>query len=74
MMQKRPSFIGVLREKYSENMQQIYREHPWRSKISVKLPCNFIESTLRYGCSLVNLLHLVRTPFPVNTSGEFIIN
>ena len=28
---------------------------------------NFIEITLRHGCS-VNLLHIFRTPFPKNTS------
>ena len=30
---------------------------------------NFIEITLRHGCSPVNLLHIFRTPFPRNTSG-----
>ena len=34
-------------------------EHPYRSAISI----NFIEITLRDGCSTVNLLHIVRTPF-----------
>ena len=29
-------------------------EHPCRSVISIKLLCNFIEITLRHGCSLVN--------------------
>ena len=29
-------------------------EHPCRSGISIKLLCNFIEITLRHGCSLVN--------------------
>ena len=31
--------------------------------------CNFIEITLRHGCSAVNLLHIFRTSFPGNTSG-----
>ena len=31
--------------------------------------CNFIEITLRPECSPVNLLHILRTPFPRNTSG-----
>ena len=43
-------------------------EHPCRSVISVKLLCNFIEITLRHGCSRVNLLHIFRTPFIKNTS------
>ena len=52
---------------------KIYRkftgEHPCQSEISIKLLCNFIEITLRHGCSPVNLLHIFRTPFSKNTSG-----
>ena len=44
-------------------------EHPCRSVISIKLLCKFIEITLRHGCSLVNLLHISRTPFYMNTYG-----
>ena len=29
---------------------------------------NYIEITLRHGCSPVNLRHILRTPFPTNTS------
>ena len=43
-------------------------EHPCRSAISIKLQSNFIEITLRHGCSPVNLLHIFRKPFPKNTS------
>ena len=43
-------------------------EHPWRSVISIKLLCNFIEIILRHGFSPVNLLHIYRAPFPRNTS------
>ena len=35
----------------------------------IKLQSSFIEITLQYGCSPVNLLHIFRTPFPKNTSG-----
>ena len=38
-------------------------EHPCRSVISVKLLCNFIEITLRHGCSPVNLMYIFRTTF-----------
>ena len=38
------------------------REHLCRSVISMKLLCNFIEITLWWGCSLVNLLHIFRKP------------
>ena len=44
-------------------------EHKCRSVISIKLLCNFIEITLRHGCSPVNLLHIFRTLFSRNTSG-----
>ena len=35
--------------------------HPYRSAISIKL------LALRHGCSTVNLLHILRIPFPRNT-------
>ena len=44
-------------------------EHPCRSAISIKLQSNFIEITLRHGYSPVNLLHILKTPFPRNTCG-----
>ena len=43
-------------------------EHPCRNVISLKLLYNFIEITLRHGCSPVNLLHIFRTTFLKNTS------
>ena len=48
-------------------------EHPCRSVISIKLLCNFIEITLRHGCSPVNLPHVFRTPFLKNTSGWLLL-
>ena len=51
-----------------KSVQQITGEHPYRSAISMKLLCNFIEITPWHGCSPVNLLHIFRTPFPKNTS------
>ena len=41
--------------------------------ISTKLLSNFIEITLRLGCSPVNLLHIFRTPFLKNTSGWLLL-
>ena len=64
---KQPS-RGVLRKRCSENTHQIYRRTPCRSAILIKLLCNFIEITLRHGCSPVNMLHIFRTPVPKNTS------
>ena len=49
------------------------REHPCRSVILVKLQSNFIEITLRHGCSPVNLLHIFRTHFLKKTSGRLLL-
>ena len=35
---------------------------------------NFIEITLRHGCSPRNLLHILRTPFLKNTSERLLLN
>ena len=48
-------------------------EHPCRSVSSKKLQSNLIETTLRPGCSPVNLLHIFRTPFPKKTSGWLLL-
>ena len=48
-------------------------KHPCRGVISAKLLSNFIEITLLHGCSPVNLLHIFRTAFPENTSGEIFL-
>ena len=48
-------------------------EHPCRSVISIKLQSNFIESSLRYWYSPVNLMHIFRTLFSKNTSGELLL-
>ena len=45
-------------------------EHPCRKVVSIKLPCNFIETALRHVGSPVNLFHILRTPFLKNTSGR----
>ena len=41
--------------------------------ISTKLLWNFTEIALWHGCSLVNLLHIFRTPFSKNTSGGLLL-
>ena len=48
-------------------------ENPCRSVISIKLQSNYIEITLRHGCSPVNLLHNSRT-FPKNTYGGLLLH
>ena len=45
-----------------------------RSAISVKLQRNFIENTLRHGCSPVNLLHIFKTRFSKNTSEPLLLD
>ena len=49
-------------------------QHSRRSVISLKLQSNFIEITLRHGCSPVNLLHIFRTSFPKNSSGGLLMH
>ena len=49
-------------------------ECPCGGAISINLLCNFIEITLRHGCSPVNLLHISRTAFPKNTSEWLLLN
>ena len=49
------------------------REHLCQSVISIKLQCNFIEIALQHGCSTVNLLHILRTPFYKITSGRLLL-
>ena len=49
-------------------------EHPYRSAISIKLFCSFIEIALRHGCSPANLLHTFRTPFHKNTYGWLLLS
>ena len=68
-IQKQPP-RGVLRKRCFENVQQIYRRTPCQSTFSIKLLCNFIEIALRHGCSPVNVLHILRTPFNKNNSGR----
>ena len=43
-------------------------EDLYRSAVSIKLLCNFIEVVLRHGSSPVNLLHIFITTFLKNTS------
>ena len=70
-IQTQPS-RGVLKKKSSQNMHQIFRK--FQSLISIRLLWNFIEITLEYGCSPVNLLLIFRTPFHRNTSGELLLS
>ena len=48
-------------------------DQPCRIVISIKLLCNFIEITLRHGCSPVNLLHTFRTRFRKDISGWLLL-
>ena len=48
-------------------------EHSCWNVISIKLQNNFIEITLRHGCSPVNLLYIFITPFPQNTSWRLLL-
>ena len=56
--------------KYETNLQENTHAEKW---ISIKLQSNFIEITLQHGCSPANLLHLFRTRFLENTSGQLLL-
>ena len=47
--------------------------HPCRSTISIKLQSNFTEIALGHGCSPVNVMHIIRIPFPQNTSWRLLL-
>ena len=39
-----------------------------------KYDFNKVALQLRHGCSLINLMHIFRTPFPKNTSGWLLLS
>ena len=57
-------FLGKGVRKFAPNLQE--NNH-------AEVRSNFIEITLRHGCSPVNWLHIFRTPFPKNTSGRLLL-
>ena len=57
ILQKQPSIGFFLRKVVLKICRKFTGEHPFPSVISIKL-----QSTLRHGCSPVNLLHVFRTP------------
>ena len=62
-----------LRKGVLEICSKFTGEHPCRGGISITLNGNFIEITLRHGCSPVNLQHIFRTTFLKNTSGRLFL-
>ena len=64
---KQPS-RGVIRKDVLKISSKFTGEHPCQSVISIKLHCNFIEITLRDGCSPANFLRIFKTPFPKKNS------
>ena len=65
--------VGVLIKSCSENMQQFYSRTRMPKCDFNEVVYNFIEITLRHGCSPVNVLHIFRTHFPRNTSGGLLL-
>ena len=72
-LEKQP-FRGVFIKRCSENIQQFYKRTLCRSAISIKLLYNFIEIALRHERSPVNLLPILRTPFPKKASEGLLQN
>ena len=73
-MLKRSHQEVFLRKSILEICSKFAGDHPCQSVISIKLLWNFIEIALQHGCSPVNLLHIFRTPFLKNTSGQLLVN
>ena len=71
-IQTQPS-IGVLINGVLKTCSKFTGEQTYRSVISINLLCNFIEITLRHGCSPVNLLYIFRTPFRKSTCGGLLL-
>ena len=66
-IQNQPS-RGFLRKGALKICRKFTGEHPYRSAISIKLQSNFIEITLRHGCTPVNLVRIFWAPFLKNIS------
>ena len=62
------SSVGVIVKSVQKIRSKFTGEHSCRNMISIKVQSNFIEITLRHGCSPVNLLHIFRAPFAKNIS------
>ena len=65
--------VGVLIKSCSENMQQFYSRTRMPKCDFNEVVYNFIEITLRHGCSPVNVLHIFGTPFLKNNSGWLLL-
>ena len=63
--------IVVLVKNVMKICTKFKEERPCRSVISIKFLRNFIEITMRHGCSPVNLLHIFKTP--KNTYGGLLL-
>ena len=68
-----PVCLVQKKQVYFQIWSKFTGEHPCRSAISIKLQSNFIETTIRHGCSPVNALYIFRTPFLKNTSAGLLL-
>ena len=72
---------GILTDKKKKCFKKYCQKQPCRGVlkkrcsgvISINFQSNFIEITLRHGCSPVNFLHIFRTPFPKNTPRRLLL-
>ena len=64
---------GALGKGVLKICNKLTKEYPWQSMIPIKLLGNFIEMTLRHGCSPVSLQYIFRTPFYKNTHGGMLL-
>ena len=65
--QKYKKFLNASTFKIVEKISQPkFQNYPLQS--------NFIKTTLRHGCSPVDLQHIFRTPYPKNIFGRLLLN
>ena len=69
----RINFNNIYIQSVAISPQEFTGEQQCQSAVSIKLQSNFIEITLRYECSPVNLLNIFKTVFPKNTYGGLIL-
>ena len=62
-------WLTVMHRSWIKAIKDFHKKHRHRC-----LQSNFIEITLRHGCSPVNLLHIFRTPFFKTTSGWLLLD
>ena len=68
LVYKKPFIVILIKKDVLKMSSKFSYKHSCRSVVSIKSQSNFIEITFPHRCSPVNLLHIFRIPFSMNTS------